>query len=160
MKNIRELFGEGALSGEEFESLLEREGLVLMDAVEGGYVPASRERELEEKFSAERQGFEKTLAEQRARSALKLELTRRGAHNPNLAAVAIGLDGLGGDEAELTSAAARKVASLMESEPYMFASGEASAVVSTGAPHARGAVDTDSMSDADYYRYVQSKEAF
>ena len=154
MRNIRELFGTASLSGEEAQSLLEREGLVLMDALEGGYVPASRERELQESFGAERAEFERTLAEHRARAALKLELVKRGAHNPVLAVSAMGIDGLIGGDAELAEVAAQRVASLMESEPYMFKSEAQAPTVSTGAPHGRGGVDVDSMSDADYYRYV------
>ncbi len=157
MKSIKDLFGSSSLSGEEFGALLQREGLVLLEDLEGGYIPAGRERELQERFGTERASFEKTLAEHRARAALQLELVKRGAHNPTLAAAALGIEGMSGDEATLMEAASRRVTSLMESEPYMFRSVEPSPTVSTGTRHGRGAVDVDSMSDADYYRYMSAQ---
>lgn len=155
MKSIGEIFEGGSLSGEEFESRLKDAGIVLLDAVEGGYVPASRELELTEALEKQKQSHEASLKSVKARAALVCELTRSGAHNPALAAGAIGLDGLDGDDAALAKGAKEKVALFKSSEPYMFAEEglSSAAAFSTGLRHQSQSVDPDSMSDSEYYRY-------
>lgn len=145
MKDVREFFEGGVLSGDDLADRLETEGYVVMRSVEGGYVPATDLDERERSFQAE-------MARERAMNALKYELLKSGAHNPALAATAIGIDGMEGETAMLEEAARAKVASLKATEPYMFASAIVMGGVSTGAPHGGVATDPDMMSDSEYYR--------
>ena len=156
MKNnewIRELFGGGALTAEQFDSALEASGRELCDISDGGYVPASRERELLGEMDVLKERHAAELAAVRAESALVGELVRRGAHNPGMTAKAIGIGGMEGDPASLEAEAAARVAALMRSDPYLF--GGPGEVVSTGVSHGDISPDPDAMSDDDYYRHMK-----
>ena len=148
---IRELFGGGALTAEQFDSALAASGRKLCDISDGGYVPASRERELLGEMAAERERHAAELTAVKAESALVGELVRRGAHNPGMTAKAIGIGGMEGDTASLEAEAAARVAELMRSDPYLF--GKQGEMVSTGVSHGDISPDPDAMSDADYYRH-------
>lgn len=151
MKDVRELFEGGELDGEAFAERLRDAGLVVLEASEGGYVPASR-------LDEERRSHEELLASERAGNALRLELVRSGAHNPELAAAAIGLQGICGDAAEMAAAASARVSALKSAEPYMFASpARADVSYSTGGTHGGVSLDPDRMTDSEYYRYKNVK---
>lgn len=152
-KWICDVFGDGAITADEFRAALASGGIELRDVSDGGYVPASRERELLDEISAERARHEGEIAAVRAESALVGELVRRGAHNPGMTAKAIGIGGMAGNCENVNAEAASRVAELMRSDPYLFkgtGSGE-DAVVSTGASHGGASSDPDSMSDVEYY---------
>ena len=146
VKDVREFFEGGVLSGDDFADRLAAEGYVIMKSVEGGYVPSSSLDERERAFRTE-------MTRERAINALKYELLKNGAHNPALAATAIGIDGLEGEASAVEEAARAKVANLKASEPYMFGSAAVTGGVSTGASHGGAATDPDMMSDSEYYRY-------
>jgi hypothetical protein len=150
--DIKELFGGGNLSCEEFTKKLADAGLVILEGKAGDYVSASRESELRGELQNVRNELEGKLAAHRISSALKLELARCGAVNPELAAIAIGSDGISGSDEEIRLAAEGKVKLLMKSDPYMFKSSSEPSF-STGSTHAGAVPDTDSMSDSEYYSY-------
>jgi len=150
--DIKELFGEGSLSGEEFAERLAEAGLVILEGRECDYVPVSRAEALASELQSVRADFEERLSLQRASSALKLELTRYGAINPALAESVVGYDGICGSDEDVRLAAEGKVKRLMESDPYMFVS-KTEPSFSTGCSHAGSAADPDSMSDSEYYSY-------
>ncbi len=152
MADIKELFGGGNLSCEEFTKKLADAGLVILEGKAGDYVSASRESELRGELQSVRDELEGKLAAHRISSALKLELARCGAVNPELAAIAIGSDGISGSDEEIRLAAEGKVKLLMKSDPYMFKSSSEPSF-STGSTHAGAVPDTDSMSDSEYYSY-------
>lgn len=152
MADIKELFGGGNLSCEEFTKKLADAGLVILEGKAGDYVSASRESELRGELQNVRDELEGKLAAHRISSALKLELARCGAVNPELAAIAIGSDGISGSDEEIRLAAEGKVKLLMKSDPYMFKSSSEPSF-STGSTHAGAVPDTDSMSDSEYYSY-------
>ena len=152
MADIKELFGGGNLSCEEFTKKLADAGLVILEGKAGDYVSASRESELRGELQNVRDEHEGKLAAHRISSALKLELARCGAVNPELAAIAIGSDGISGSDEEIRLAAEGKVKLLMKSDPYMFKSSSEPSF-STGSTHAGAVPDTDSMSDSEYYSY-------
>ena len=156
MSKIDDIFAGRALSREEFEAALADSGLVLLDDVDGGYVPSSRERELESEMESERERFSAELKKVRAEGILRETLIRSGAHNPALASRAIDMGTIVGDEASMISAAESKVASLKASDPYMFRE-VGTEVISTGASHGVSSVDTDMMSDSEYYRHIRMK---
>ena len=153
MADIKELFADGSLNCEEFTEKLAEAGLVILEGCASDYVSASREAELTGELQSVRDELERKLASQRASSALKLELAKNGAMNPDLAATVIGCDGISGSDEEVRLSAVEKVKLLMKSDPYMFKSGSAEASFSTGSTHTGAVIDTDSMSDSEYYSY-------
>lgn len=156
MSKIDDIFAGRALNREEFEASLADAGLVLLDNVEGGYVPSSRERELTSEMTSQRERFECELKKVRAEGILRETLIRSGAHNPTLASRAIDMETVDGDEAAMLSAAEAKVASLKASDPYMFRD-SVGEVISTGAYHGTASTDPDMMSDSEYYRHIRMK---
>lgn len=152
MADIKELFAGGSLSCEEFTEKLAESGLVILDGCEEDYVSAGRVAELQSMLQNAEAEYEAKLAKQRASSALTMELAKNGAMNPALAASVIGFDDICGSDEEVKHAAEEKVKLLMKSEPYMFA-GRSEPTFSTGSAHTGSVVDTDSMSDSEYYSY-------
>ena len=151
MKDVRALFEGGELNGEAFAEKLREAGLVVLEATEGGYVPASR-------LDEQQRAFDDRLTSERAGNALRLELVKSGAHNPSIAASAIGIEGICGDECEMAAAASAKVAALKSAEPYMFSSAHRPDVCfSTGGTHGTAGVDPDRMTDSEYYKYRNVK---
>lgn len=145
--DIGEIFDGRALTGEEFEEAMRRSGLSI--SKEG------REDELTLQLEREREAHGEELRRLRASSALRYELLKEGAQNPDIAATALGVDGICGDDGEIAAAAHSRVAALKRSDPYMFrAAGGAGSTYSTGARHGGAGADTDSMSDSEYYSYI------
>lgn len=154
MKNhewIDELFGGGALTAEEFTAALESSGRELFDLSDGEFVPASREAELLLELEAERERHGRELADVKAEGALIEELVRRGAHNPGMAAKAIGTGGMDGDSVSLKAEAEARVSSLMRSDPYLF--GKPAEFFSTGVSHGGISPDPDSLTDEEFYSH-------
>ncbi len=149
---LTKLFDNESFKSEEFTEKLAEAGLVILEGKAGDYVSVSRESELQGELQSVRDELEGKLATQRISSALKLELARCGAVNPELAAIAIGSDGISGSDEEIRLAAEGKVKLLMKSDPYMFKSSSEPSF-STGSTHAGAVPDTDSMSDSEYYSY-------
>ncbi|MBR6808072.1 MAG: hypothetical protein IKM46_06815 [Clostridia bacterium] len=152
MADIKELFGGGSLSCEEFTEKLAAAGLVILEGSADDFVSASREAELQGELQSVRDELERKLDAHRVSYAVKLELAKRGAINPELAAGVIGCDGIGGSDEEIRLAAEDRVRLLMKSEPYMF-KGAPEPSFSTGSTHTGAVLDTDSMSDSEYYSY-------
>ena len=152
MADIRTLFAGGSLSCDEFMEKLSEAGFVILQGKAEDYIPASRESEFGEKLQSARAEFEEKLTKERAVGALKLELVKLGAMNPALAASVIGCDGICGSDDEIKLAAESKVKFLKQTEPYMFAS-VAEESFSTGSMHSALMLDTESMSDSEYYSY-------
>ena len=145
--NIGELFNGQALTVEEFEDVMQQAGLSL--------TKAGREEELCSALEREREAHGEELRRLRAESALRYELIREGAQNPDIAASAIGVEGICGDDREMAAEAHTRVAELKRSDPYMFrVAGMRGATYSTGAQHGTAATDTDSMSDSEYYSFI------
>lgn len=153
MSKIDDIFAGRALSRDEFEAALADSGLVILEDVEGGYVSSSKVRS---DMQSEREKFSDELRRVRAEGILREALVRSGAHNPALASRAIDMDSITGDEAAMITAAESKVATLRSTDPYMFRE-ERAQVISTGAPHGTSSVDTDMMSDSEYYRHIRMK---
>ena len=156
MSKIDEIFESHSINREEFETALAESGYTLLESVEGGYVPASKARELTSEIESQRERFDGELKKIRAEGILREALIRAGVHNPVVASRAIDMDSIVGSEAEMQSAAQARVASLKASDPYMFR-GESVSLVSTGAYHGVSSVDTDMMSDSEYYRHIRMK---
>lgn len=152
---LDELFGGKALTYEDFSSALEKSGKKLGDISGGDFIPASREAELLGEIESLKSHFEEQVQAVRAEAALKSELIRQGAYNPEAAAAIIVKDGIQWDSNDIKSEVAARVEALKSSDSYLFHSSGDS--FSTGAAHAAASVDTDSMSDSEYYRHIRLK---
>ncbi len=153
MNRIKQLFGDSSMSFEEFSAAAKEAHLLILEGDEGSYVPASREAELLGELSAARDAHQSELSRIRAESAFRQALVLSGAHNPELAMRAVDISDLEGDD--IYKAAETKAAALREAEPYLFRT--VGAPVSTGAVHGSVVTDTDTMSDAEYYRHINLK---
>lgn len=156
MSKIDEIFASHSISREEFDSALAESGLMLLENVEGGYVPSSKANELSREIESQRERYDGEIKKIRAEGVLRETLIRAGVHNPALAMRTIDMGSIVGSEAEMQSAAQAKVASLKASDPYMFRQENVS-VISTGASHGVSGVDTEMMSDSEYYRHIRMK---
>jgi len=153
MKKLEKLFGGASLNFEQFAAAIGEAGLSVMEGGADAYVPASREAELLSELENTRQAHRSDIARIRAEGAVREALVKTGAHNPAFALRAMDLSDLDGNAEDIYSAAEAKAAMLRMSDPYLFRS--EAVPVSTGAPHGQSFTDTDSMSDADYYRHIR-----
>lgn len=148
--DVNEIFGGGALTSDEFEQRLLDTGMTLSNSAE-----ISR---LNSELESEKNRHEEEIMRIKAESALKYELYRAGAQNPEVAAAAIGLGELSQNTDELSSRMRERVAAFKRAEPYMFRTADDPVkLYSTGGAHTGACIETDTMSDAEYYSYVERR---
>ena len=141
MADLSEIFGGARLSLDEF----------LIKAGEVG-AEIGDTREL-------RQSYENELMSVKRSYALEKELDRSGAKNRELISKVINMDSVTYDD-EGFHGIAEQITSLRQSDPYLFEMPVKSASVqshrlSTGMPHIHEPLDTDSLSDSDYYKNIK-----
>nr|DAW68318.1 MAG TPA: minor structural protein [Caudoviricetes sp.] len=172
---LKDLFGGGALTFEEFSGKLEKaEGVKLANLKEGGYVG----RDKFDALAAERDGLKSQLAEASGKLegydpewkakaeglrkeaedkvkavrfdyALKAALRDAGARNPAVVAGALRLDALQENDGKILGLK-EQLDALRDSDPYLFESGTpAPSLVLPGSPQPRKTADQESM-DAFY----------
>lgn len=142
MADISEIFGDGRLSYDEF----------VMKAGELG-------REIGD-LGELRRSYETELLSVKRNAALERELDRSGAKNRSLITKVIDLDSVKVDE-DGVHGIAEQISALRESDPYLFddapkpSEEKAHILFRTGMEHRSEPLDSDSLSDADFYRQIK-----
>lgn len=140
MADLSEIFGESKLSYDEF----------LIKAGELG-AEIGDTREL-------RQAFTEELNAVKRSSALERELDKAGAKNRDLITKIIDMTTVSVDD-DGVHGIAEQLSSLRESDPYLFENASVGQklprTMRTGMPHGHEPLDTDSLSDADYYKNIK-----
>ena len=148
---LKDLFGGGALTFEEFSGKLEKaEGVKLANLKDGGYVG----RDKFDALAAERDGLKSQLAEASGKlegydPEWKAKAEGLRARNPAVVAGALRLDALQENDGKILGLK-EQLDALRDSDPYLFESGTpAPSLVLPGSPQPRKTADQESM-DAFY----------
>lgn len=140
MADLSEIFGDTKLSYDEFLVKVGEFGAEIGDT-----------REL-------RQCYEEELREIRRSSALERELDRAGARNRGIISKVIDMNAVTVDE-DGVHGIREQLDALRASDPYLFDTAQSSPTqprtLRTGMPHGHEPLDSDSLSDADYYKNVK-----
>lgn len=141
MADLSEIFGGEKLSYDEF----------LMKAGEMG-------REIGD-LADMRQSYESEILSVKRNAALERELDRSGAKNRSLITKVIDLDSVEIDE-DGVHGIAEQIDALRESDPYLFESAAPQSptqprTIRTGIAHRHEPLDSDSLSDKDFYKQVK-----
>lgn len=129
-EKIQKLFGEEALSYTEFMRRAEESGMRVGDLTE---TEAAHQKELRNVYIAHE---------------LERGLEKFGAKNGALVKKAMDMDAVRVENGKV-SGVNEQLEALFASDPYLFREREP---VHTGAEHGSSAKDTDSMTDAEFYR--------
>ena len=142
MADLSEIFGSGKLSYDEF----------LIKAGEMGSEIGD--------IGELRQSYENELKSVKRNAALERELDRAGVKNRALITKVIDMDSVSVDE-DGVHGITEQLSALRESDPYLFEDKHQSAsqaqphTIRTGIAHRHEPLDSDSLSDADYYRQIK-----
>lgn len=140
MADISEIFGSEKLSYDEFLIKASELGSEFGDVGEV------------------RRAYESEILSVKRAAALERELDKSGAKNRGLITKIIDLDSIEVDGDEVHGIA-EQISALRESDPYLFDNSPASPAqvrsIHTGIPHRHETVDSDSLSDADFYKQIK-----
>lgn len=140
MADLSEIFGSGKLSYDEF----------LIKAGEMGSEIGD--------IGELRQSYENELKSVKRNAALERELDRAGVKNRALITKVIDMDSVSVDE-DGVHGIAEQLTSLRESDPYLFEDerqhSQSAPHIRTGMTHRSEPLDSDSLSDADFYRQIK-----
>ncbi len=138
MPELSDIFGEGKLSYEEF----------LVKAGEAGAEFGDT--------AALRADYEERIRDLATTAALERELDRAAVRNRDVVSRLIDFSAVTVDENGVHGIT-EQVASLRQSDPYLFADPAPRRPIRSGLPHAAAPTDPDSLDDAAYYKMRAAK---